>query len=329
MIAAGERTSQAARFGTSRSVLDPVTQRVWLVRLMSTGSAVHGAIGVELGSDAAEPVEMIRRRVDTLLEEAATTLERVDMENALQEARLRSRTDKLAQALIGSISHDLRTPLASIMGSASVLHESPAIRTDERSRSLVDAVHDEAQQLDHAIQALLNATLITKRGIRPRLEWVDAVDVVDAAIKQRRRRLASHPIAVDIAAKLPLIRIDAALISQALGQVLENAAKYSATGSGIGITVRAGHRGIVFSVLDAGVGLTADEAQQLFQRAVRGERHIGTVAGSGLGLWIARAFVAAHGGAIEATSPGPGQGTTVSIHLPLGREPKPSDNVNE
>jgi K+-sensing histidine kinase KdpD len=320
MIASREPSPPQAK---SRTVTDDTTRSVWLISVVSTSTAVYGAIAVELGINAGNSIDTIRRRVDALLAEAARTLERLDVENAFQEAELRSRTERLTQALIGTVSHDLRTPLASIMGSASVLHQSPLVRSDDKVNALVEAVHDEAQQLDHDIQALLNATLITKRGIRPRLEWVDAVDVIDAAIKQRRRRLASHRIKVEIDNDLPLIRVDSALIEQALGQILENAAKYSTADSEIKIIGRAEPKGIVLSVLDAGAGLTPDEARQLYQRAFRGERHVGAVPGSGLGLWIARTFVAANGGTLEAASPGPGLGTTVSIHLPAGAKAKP------
>jgi K+-sensing histidine kinase KdpD len=227
----------------------------------------------------------------------------------------------LKEALIGTVSHELRTPLTSILGSASVLEQTPAVQAIPNVFTLVEAIHDQAKFLDNNIQNLLNATRIAASGLHPRLEWVDPADIVNAAIKQRSQRLAKHRITVDLATNLPLVRVESTLLEQALGQLLENAAKYSPADSIINIAAYAEEDRVVLSVSDDGAGLTRDETQELGHRAFRGQRHLGKVPGSGLGLWIATAFVKANGGTIEGISRGPGFGTTMSIRLPAAGEP--------
>jgi two-component system sensor histidine kinase KdpD len=129
--------------------------------------------------------------------------------------------------------------------------------------------------------------------------------------------VVAHKLKVDIESALPLLNIDPVLLEQAVGQIIENAAKYSPVGSDIAVVARAEREHVVLSVADQGAGLTSEETDQLFRRAVRGRRHIGNVPGLGLGLWIARIFVAANGGTVTAESAGPGRGTTMSIRLPV------------
>ena len=214
------------------------------------------------------------------------------------------------------MSHELRTPLASIIGSTSVLDQIPTVKKDHRVHALVAAVHDQARRLDGDIQNLLSAARITARGLQPHLEWTDPTDIVGAAVKQKAARLAGHRLELAVLPDLPLVKVNSVLVEQALGQVLENAAKYSPAGSTIRISARAEEDRVVLAVADQGAGLTEDERRQIGQRSFRGARHVHHVPGAGLGLWIADTFVVANGGTLDAESPGPGRGTTVSIRLP-------------
>jgi two-component system sensor histidine kinase KdpD len=152
------------------------------------------------------------------------------------------------------------------------------------------------------------------------LESTEPIDVVNAAVERKRPRLAVHRIELDLARDLPFVEIDPILIEQALGQILENAAKYSPSGSTVRITARSERDQVVISVHDQGAGLTAQEQNQLWTRFFRGERHVSTVTGSGVGLWIAQAFVTANGGTLRAASQGEGRGTTIAMYLPAARE---------
>ena len=149
------------------------------------------------------------------------------------------------------------------------------------------------------------------------MAWTDLADVLDAAVRQRLRYTAAHKLTVDIDPKLPFVRVDPALLEQAIGQLIENATKYSPAGSDVAMVARTEDDEVVLSIIDKGAGLTEEEANNLFQRSYRGPRHVGNVPGLGLGLWIARIFVAANGGTLSAYSPGSQQGTTMSIRLPI------------
>jgi two-component system sensor histidine kinase KdpD len=290
---------------------------VWLVRRVSQKNPDVGVIAIDLGSVPAGSVEEVRQRVDGVLADATATLERLDVARVLSEARMRSETEQLREALIGSVSHELRTPLASILGAATVLSQSPVVAADERLASLAGVVRDEAERLNNDIQNLLDATRISRKQVKPRQEWIEPQDIVNSALERRRRHLSGHRLALDMDSNLPLIYVDAVLVEQAFVQIVDNAAKYSPMGSPITIAAKRNGHDVILSVDDRGAGLTPEENAKLGERFFRGARHAANTSGSGLGLWIANAFVNANGGTIEAASAGAGQGTTVSIHLPF------------
>ena len=302
---------------TLATTVDDGAGDIWLVRRVSQKNADFGVIAIDLGRVPPGAVEEIRHRVDDVLSDAAATLERLDVARALNDAKMRSETELLREALIGSVSHELRTPLASILGAATVLSKSPVIAKDERLTSLAGVVRDESERLNNDIQNLLDATRISREQIRPRQEWIEPQDIVNSALERRRRRLAGHNVSLDMDSNLPLIYVDAVLVEQALVQVVDNAAKYSPPGSPIVIAAKRNGRDVVLSVKDEGVGLTPEESAQLGERFFRGARHAATTSGSGLGLWIAKAFVTANGGKIQAVSAGADHGAVVSIHLPF------------
>jgi K+-sensing histidine kinase KdpD len=301
--------------GVTRTLHDPDTRQDWLVRAVSIGSADRAAI-VELGRDSHEDLDAVIRRVDAAISDAAVTLARLDVAKAIEEAHLKSQADSLRDALIGTVTHELRTPLASIIGSTSVLDQIPSVRRSHRVHALVEAVREQASRLDGDIQNLLNAARITGHGIRPHLEWTDPTDIVSAAVRQKAERLAGHRLEHAISPDLPLVKVSSVLVEQAFAQLLENAAKYSPVGSTIRIAAHVEQDRVVLSVSDEGAGLTAEEKQQIGNRSFRGTRHINRVPGAGLGLWIADTFIVANGGTLDARSAGPELGTTVSIRLP-------------
>ena len=302
---------------TPATTVDDGAGDIWLVRRVSHKTADFGVIAIDLGSVPPGALDEVRQRVDDVLSDAAATLERLDVARALNDARMRSETELLREALIGSVSHELRTPLASILGAATVLSKSAAVAKDERLTSLAGVVRDEAERLNNDIQNLLDATRISRQQIRPRQEWIEPQDIVNSALERRRRRLSGHAVSLDMDSNLPFIYVDAVLVEQAFVQIVDNAAKYSPPGSPIAVAAKRNGRDVVLSVHDRGVGLTAEENAQLGERFFRGRRHAATTSGSGLGLWIAKAFVTANGGKIQAESSGADQGTTVSIHLPF------------
>ncbi len=308
--------SRSRQQSASLSVDDVATGTRWLVRSVSHRNPAFGLLAIDMGTIGEAEHAAMQQRIDILLADATATLERLDVARAISEAKLRAEAETLREALMGSVTHGLRTPLASIIGSTSILVETPAVAQDARSASLAGIVRDEAERLDHDIQRLLNASRISSAGVRPHLAWTDPADIVNAALASRRRALAEHRIALRLPEELPLVHVDPVLIEQALGQLIDNAAKYSAPGSTIHI--EGGQRGerAAIAVRDEGAGLTAQEQLRVFERFYRGERTAAAATGSGLGLWIAQAFVAACGGRVEATSPGADQGATITMLLP-------------
>ena len=305
--------------GLERTV-DDGKGNIWLIRRVSPKTPDFGLVAVDLGNVSGQPLFDMRQRIDDALADAAATLERLDVARALNEAKMRSEAELLREALIGSVSHELRTPLASILGAATVLHNAPALAGDSRLLALTGVVRDEAERLNIDIQNLLDATTISRQQVRPKLQWVEPVDIVNAAFEHRRRRLSGYPVTFDLHANLPIVHVDPAQVEQALVQIIDNAAKYSPAGSPIRVAAHPNGQTVMLSVHDAGSGLTAEEKRQVGGRFFRGPRHTVTTSGSGLGLWIANAFVTANGGKVEVESDGADRGTTVTIHLPMSPE---------
>jgi two-component system, OmpR family, sensor histidine kinase KdpD len=290
---------------------------IWLIRAVSPKSSEFGVIAINLGRESRGGSDEMRIRVDAVLADATATLERLGVAHAISEARMRSQTEQLREALIGSVSHELRTPLASILGAATVLSAAPALANEKTLRALVHDVRDEAERLNNDIQNLLDASRISSDGVKPHIEWADPADIVNSAIERCRNRMSDRRIAVNLPADLPLIHVDPVLVQQALVQIFDNAVKYSHSGSQITVAARARDGRMILSVSDHGAGLTAGEQSKIWDRFARGERHAATTSGSGLGLWIANAFIAVNGGKINAFSEGPGLGTAMAIELPV------------
>jgi two-component system, OmpR family, sensor histidine kinase KdpD len=179
----------AAQDRGSRLVFDPDLGTLWALRAIASQISDHGVLAVNLGNHPPHVTSELNDRIEVILSEAAATLMRIDAVTAFANANSRLQSDFLKTALIGSMSHQLRSPIASILGSTSVLDRIPELRHDRRVRSLVDGMHREARRLDNDIQNLLDTVRITDTGTKPVLEWTDPTDVITAAIRQRSHRL--------------------------------------------------------------------------------------------------------------------------------------------
>jgi K+-sensing histidine kinase KdpD len=299
-------------------VTDDATGDKWLMKAVTSDTAVHGVIAINIRQAAGLKQDDNTRNIQAVLEDVSLTLKRLDLGQAIGEAQARLQTELLRDAFHGSLSHELCSPLAAIRGSTNVL-ESMTGADRKRERELLHSILDETARLDGFIQNLLNASRVSAGGITPRPEWTDPEDVINAAIVRRARRLTSHRVDTDFAPDLSLIHVDSGLIEEACGQILENAAKYSPSGSTISIKILTEDGQVTFSIADEGSGITPDERELIGRRSFRSVRHRATVPGSGLGFWIASTFVRANGGHINIFSPGAGSGTTVSISFPAGQ----------
>jgi two-component system sensor histidine kinase KdpD len=320
---ATEALAEGRKDSGNGGVVEDGEGRVWLVRSVSGRAGNFGVLAIDLGQQAGKTADAISERVDAVLADAAATLEHLDLGQALSDARVRSETEALRDALIGSVSHQLRTPLVSILGAATVISRAPGNRDDPRLASLADVLRDEVDRLNSDVQDLLDAALISSKGVRLDCEWIEPADIVNAVVDRRQRLLADHRLLLDIAGELPFIYVDPILLEQGLGQIVGNAAKYSQPGTAITIAARGESDAVVISVKDEGIGLVGEERTRLWERFFRGKRRAASGSGSGLGLWIAKAFVTANGGQIEAFSEGADRGTLVSIRLPASETATP------
>jgi two-component system sensor histidine kinase KdpD len=297
-------------------VVDDHRGSAWLVRPVSANTAEFGVIAVDLGHPA-EGQDELRARVVALIGDAGLSLERLGLARTISEARTREETEHFREALIGSVSHELRTPLSSILGASTVLSLAPEVTGNARLKKLAALIHQESERLNVEIENILDASRISGHGLQPKLEWAEPADFINAALQRCRNRLAGRAVEVALPDELVLLRIDSVLMERALGQILDNAAKYSPPETPISVSGRLESRQFVISVADQGAGLDADDRTLLGQKFFRGNRHSQVTSGLGLGFWIASAFVAANNGTIEAASEGVNKGMTVTVRLPL------------
>ena len=300
----------------------------WLVRPVSVNTADFGVVAVDLGRRSGA-FDDLRARVVALIGDAGLSLERLGLARTIAEARTRAETEQFREALIGSVSHELRTPLSSILGASTVLSLAPEITGSSRLKNLASLIHQESERLNVEIQNILDASRISSDGLQVKLDWAEPADFANAALQRCSNRLAGRVVEVTLPEELVLLRIDSVLMERALGQILDNAAKYSPAESAIRVRGQqnAGH--FVIAITDQGVGLDADDRALLGQKFFRGDRHSAVTPGLGLGFWIASAFVAANNGTIEATSDGVNKGTTVTIYLPLPTDEKPEGPTDD
>jgi two-component system, OmpR family, sensor histidine kinase KdpD len=284
-------------------------------------TALGRTIGV-IGVAAADPARLRPLAEQELLAamsgQVALALHRVLLAQEAQQAEVRAHTEELRGALLSSISHDLRTPLTAIATAASVLAR-PGPLTDERRVEFSTTIYDEAMRLARLVTNLLHMTRLETRGVSLRREWVALEEPVGSALTRLERVLAGRPVAVDIPADLPPVRVDEVLIEHLTINLLENAAKYTPAGGPIDVAARVRGERIELDVADRGPGVPPGQEERIFEKFVRGAA--GRDAGFGLGLAICRAIAQAHGGTIVALNR-PGGGAVLRVSLP--REPEPA-----
>jgi two-component system sensor histidine kinase KdpD len=228
-------------------------------------------------------------------------------------------TERLRNSLLSAVSHDLRTPLATITGSASALVEQEAGLDATARRELAQAIDEEADRLNRLVQNLLEMTRLESGGIRVGKDWEPLEEVVGSALVRMEKRLGDRRVDIQLTSDLPLVPLDPLLIEQVLINILDNAIKYTPAGSPIEISASIKNREVEVVIADRGPGLAPGDETLVFEKFYRGHP-AGTRRGAGLGLAIARGIVEAHGGRILA-EPRPGGGALFRFFLPLAAEP--------
>jgi two-component system sensor histidine kinase KdpD len=251
-----------------------------------------------------------------LLAQAALAIERARLRREIADARVKAQGDALREALLNSVSHDLQTPLAAILGSATALETFGDQGEPRARRELVATIREESERLASYIGNVLDLTRIRAGQIAPRLELVELSDIVNAALRRRQKALDKCTLEVALPPDLPMLRLDLFLMEHALANILDNAAKYAPAGTKIRIAARVEDGGVVLDVTDDGAGIRAEDLERVFDPFYRAGEGA-PASGTGLGLAICRAFVAANGGSVEALSAGHGRGTTLRLRLPI------------
>jgi len=255
-----------------------------------------------------------KNHLDAFASQIAAAVERARLAELAQRAELRAQTEQVKSSLLSSVSHDLRTPLAVITGTASALLEGNIAETDRRD--LTRAILEESERLGRLVTNLLDVTRLEAGAVEPNKEWQHVEEVVGAALARTDRWLAGRAISIDVPASLPLVSFDSVLVEQVLVNLLENAAKYTPEGAAIEIAAHeAGDDAVEISVADHGPGLAAGEERRIFEKFYRA--HKGRGGGAGLGLAICDAILSAHGGRIWAENRD-GGGAVFRLTLPRG-----------
>jgi two-component system sensor histidine kinase KdpD len=287
----------------------------WFFLPLATAERRLGVLGIAFDDDRTL-ARTDRRLLDALVDQIALALERLRLTEDLAATELATETERLRTALLNSVSHDLRTPLVTIIGAAGSLAETdlpPPARKD-----LAENIREEGERLDRYVQNLLDMTRLGHGALTPRLAPLDLAELVGSARQRMRGLLRTHVLKVDFPPALPLAIADGVLLEQVLVNVLDNAAKYAPTGSEILVSGKASGAEVELSIADRGPGIPAADRSRVFDmfyRVAGGDRQR---AGTGLGLAICKGLVEAMGGSIRAESGWPdGGGTRIVLSLPI------------
>jgi two-component system sensor histidine kinase KdpD len=305
----------------------------WLFLPMRTGRGMLGLLGVSFKERQRGLSADKSRLLEALVDQVAVAVERTNLASDIEDARLLTETEQLRSALLSSVSHDLRTPLVSILGSATTLATVENLSQDNR-KELVQTILDESERLNRFVQNLLDMTRLGYGALQPKREWSDLREIAGRAMKQFTKGLDEREIVFDIPASFPLVYVDPVLLEQVLANVIDNAIKYTAKGGRIALKTVKKETEAIIRISDDGIGIPAEARNAVFDIFYRARAKDTQIAGTGLGLSICRGIIEAHGGRIIAKDGPKNKGTTIEIALPLSEAPSlpasaADDRLNE
>jgi len=294
----------------------------WLFLPLKTAQGPQAILGVSFEEGRRLDAEE-RRVLDALVDQVAIAIERARLTSDIEESRVLSETERLRAALLSSVSHDLRTPLVSIIGAAtSLIAAGDAVGRDGRIQ-LAETIRDEGERLNRYVQNLLDMTRISYGALPLNREWVEPRELVGRAVRQLKDELRAFKLRVDVPLTLPVIKVDPILLEQTLVNILDNAAKYGPPGTEIVIAAERSGDAIAIAIDDEGPGIPEPDRERIFDMFYRVRAGDGDSKGTGLGLAIARGILDAHGGSIRASPRADGRsGTRIEIRLPLSATAK-------
>jgi two-component system, OmpR family, sensor histidine kinase KdpD len=285
--------------------------------------SVEDRVLAVLAVNMAQAGETLRPEKRLLIEAfanlGAVAIIRVQLAREAEQARWLVESERLHAALLNSISHDLRTPLAAITGAVTTLISAESKPDREIDRVLLASIEEEARRMNHFIANLLDMVRIEGGMLKLKEEWCDIQDILGVALRETKEVIADHPLKIDIPADLPLVKADFPLIEHVMINLLENAAKYSPPGSEISVSSHCADRTLRFTVTDRSPPVPSAERQRVFDKFYR-LHYSRQVGGTGLGLSICKGIVEAHGGKIWV-DPSPDYGNRFIFTLPVADQP--------
>jgi two-component system sensor histidine kinase KdpD len=314
-IAAAKWAWQNNRAAGRGSDTLPGAKRLFLP--MRTGRAAISVIGIDSDKQGPLLTPDERRLLDALIDQSALAIERVYLVQDMDRVQRTVETERLRSALLTSISHDLKTPLAAILGAAGTLRDlAPKLGTTDRAELLATII-DESERLNRFIANLLDMTKLESGAVVPNAALHDVDEIVGSALNRASKILAQHKIEVDLDGKLPMLNVDAVLFEQVLFNVLDNAAKYAPAGTTVRIRGRRHGDEVTLEIADEGDGIPVSELEHIFDKFYRVQKTDQVRAGTGLGLAISRGFIEAMHGTITAANGIDGKGAVFMIRLPV------------
>ncbi|WFU74390.1 sensor histidine kinase KdpD [Bradyrhizobium sp. CB2312] len=293
----------------------PGAKRLFLP--MRTGRGPIGVIGIDNDRTGPLLTPDQRRLLDALVDQGALAIERVLLVEDMDRVRRTVESERLRSALLTSISHDLKTPLASVLGAASTMRDLAGALSDSEKRDLLATVIDESERLNRFIANLLDMTKLESGAIVPNTALHDLGEIVGSALRRASKILTAHKVELVLAADLPMLQLDAVLFEQVLFNLLDNAAKYSPPETTISIKSRRERDQVVLEVADEGGGIPPGELESVFDKFYRVQKGDHVRPGTGLGLAISRGFVEAMRGTISAANRSDRTGAVLIIRLPI------------
>jgi len=294
----------------------------WLLPLGSEEQRL-GVAALRFPSGAGEPDPDRRSLALAMVQDIGQALARARLAEELEGARVQGETERLRSALLSSVSHDLRSPLSSMIGAAGTLVDYEERLPPTERRELLEAILGEGQRLDRYIQNLLDMTRLGHGTLKLNRDWVDVAEIVAAAVTRLRKLFPAVRVDTALPPDTVLLYVHPALIEQALFNILENAARFSPPDQPVTVSVHGEGGRLLLDVGDRGPGIPEDERARIFDMFYSVSRGDRAAQGTGLGLAICRGMIGAHGGSVEAL-PRAGGGTTIRISLPLPDVPTES-----
>jgi two-component system sensor histidine kinase KdpD len=303
----------------------PGAKRLFLP--MRTGRGVIGVVGIDSDKSGSLLTPDERRLLDALIDQGALAIERVHLVEDMERVRRTVETERLRSALLTSISHDLKTPLAAVLGAAATLRDLGGKLSDAQKADLLSTVIDESERLNLFIANLLDMTKLESGAVMPNAALHDLGEIVGSALRRAERILSGHRVDLNLAPGLPMVEVDAVLFEQVLFNLLDNAAKYAPAGTTIRLQSWRDNEVICLQIIDEGDGITPGDLEHIFDKFYRAQKGDQVRAGTGLGLAISRGFVEAMRGTISATNRADRKGAVFTIQLPVPGATKQLDTA--